>query len=80
MVLFSEKKYQVIQEQKDKFLVKLVTEDTYDLGQEDTIKKTICKYLGSQVDITIDYVADIPVEASGKFRWIVSKVGKRDIH
>jgi phenylacetate-CoA ligase len=51
-----------------------VTDAAFQPGSEQTIITGFKRRLGNEVNIEIERVVSIPKEASGKFRYIVSKV------
>lgn len=68
------KKFKIVQETLDWTRVLLVTEVGFDPRSLEKIRTGFGKRLGEEVQIDIDVVNDIPAEASGKYRYIVSKV------
>jgi phenylacetate-CoA ligase len=67
------KKYKVIQTEKDSFLVLIVKESDRKINEDlETIKDDIRKALGDKVDVRFEFVNQIPLEASGKNRIVVS--------
>lgn len=67
-------KFKIIQESIDHTRVLLVTEHDFDSGNVDRIRSEMEQRLGSAVRIDIEFVPHIPAEASGKYRYVVSKV------
>jgi len=68
------RQYKIIQESLDSTRILLVTDPGFNAWDEDTIRKGFGQRLGSGVRIDIERVAEIPREASGKYRYIVSHV------
>ncbi len=68
------KEFKIVQESRDLTRVFLVTETEFDPRNEQGIVAGLKRRLGNDVEIRVEYVPDIPKEASGKFRYIVSKV------
>lgn len=68
------KEFKIVQESRDLTRVFLVTETEFDPRNEQGIVTGLKRRLGNDVDIRIERIAEIPKEASGKFRYIVSKV------
>jgi phenylacetate-CoA ligase len=66
-------KYQLIQKTKDHFHIKLVKSNNFSENSIQTIIKKIKNKCGD-VDVTIEYVEDIPLTPSGKYRFIISEV------
>lgn len=69
--------FKVIQESLDRTRVQLVTDDHFDHGRLATIEQGIMERLGADVRVEIELVDEIPSEASGKFRYVVSNVGRQ---
>jgi phenylacetate-CoA ligase len=65
---------QIIQESVNQVSMKVVPGPGY--GDEDSqfIKKALGEVLGDSVGVSIELVESIPRSASGKFRWVISKV------
>jgi len=70
---------QLIQNDLDNLVVKVVKNRHYGAKQELTLLSDLRSYLGPQIKIEIHYVDRIPREPNGKFRQIVSSVF-RDRH
>jgi len=68
------KEFKIVQESLDLTRVFLVTDALFQPESEPAIMAGFKRRLGAEVDIRIERVAAIPKEASGKFRYIVSKV------
>lgn len=66
--------FKILQESLDLTRVWIVSENTLDSTISEMIKHEFQARLGKAVNIVIEQVADIPVERSGKFRYVVSKV------
>jgi phenylacetate-CoA ligase len=65
---------QIVQEAPDRLRVLLVPSD--DFGEEDRrhLRRGLEERLGAGVSIEFEIVDEIPREASGKFRWVISRV------
>lgn len=74
------RKYQVVQNARDRIEIKLVVDEGYESACQKRIRTAIQSYMGK--DVTIDFliVDDIPLTVAGKYRWIVSHVGQMDDH
>jgi phenylacetate-CoA ligase len=72
------RQFKVIQESVDKTRVLLVTGPDFDESQIAAVRKGIGQRLGARVHIEIERVAEIPPEASGKYRYVVSHVKAGD--
>lgn len=68
------KEFKIVQESLDLTRVLLVTEAAFQPESTQTIIDGFKRRLGVDVDVQIEHVASIPKEASGKFRYIISKV------
>ncbi len=66
--------FQIIQESLEKITIKLVVSGEY--GEKDTQKivKGFQTRLGEKVEVSIELVAKIPAEKSGKFRYVKSHI------
>ena len=70
--LLGVKSFKVIQESRSLTRVLLVTEDSFSPDATAKIVDGFKQRLGADVTVTVELVADIPAERSGKFRYIVS--------
>jgi phenylacetate-CoA ligase len=66
--------FKVVQHSLQHTTVQLVAGDDFERTHIDTIVAGCKRRLGSSVDVTVELVADIPPEKSGKFRYVVSHV------
>lgn len=68
------KEYQIIQEEIDKIVVRIVKGPGY--SEEDTqqIIDVMKQYLGKKVELSMEFVSSIPNAKSGKRRFVISKV------
>ena len=66
--------FKIVQEDRDHLQVLLVTNERFRKEGLENIRSGLAQRLGESVDIRIDRVDRIPPEASGKFRYVVSKV------
>lgn len=69
--------FKIVQEDRDHLQVLLVTNDRFRDGDLQTIYDGLAERMGAGVSIDVDRVDQIPPEASGKYRYIVSKVAVR---
>ncbi|MCW8948633.1 MAG: phenylacetate--CoA ligase family protein, partial [Sedimenticola sp.] len=67
-------KFQIVQAELDLLTVRLVVSDTYEVACNTTIIEGFKKRLGQEVQVVLDFVNDIPVEKSGKYRYVKSNV------
>jgi phenylacetate-CoA ligase len=66
-------KFKIVQESIDYTRVLLVVDADFNRDNVARIKDGMAQRLGQQVRIDVDMVADIPAEASGKYRYVISK-------
>ncbi len=66
------KSFKVVQESRALTRVLLVVDPTFQQQTVPQIVNDFKKRLGSDVLITVDLVDDIPPEASGKYRYVIS--------
>jgi phenylacetate-CoA ligase len=67
-------KFKIVQESVDYTRVMVVPDTGFDDGVSSRIRDGMRKRLGADVRIDVETVAEIPPEASGKYRYIVSEV------
>jgi len=65
---------QIIQEEKDQLLVKIVKRPQYTEKDTDQLISAMQHRLGKEMKISIEFVDSIPRTKSGKFRWVISKM------
>ena len=68
------RQFKIVQESLDLTRVLIVPSDGLGAQAEATIRAKFRQRLGDEVQIVVERVADIPVERSGKFRYVVSNV------
>ncbi|MCJ7508774.1 MAG: phenylacetate--CoA ligase family protein [candidate division Zixibacteria bacterium] len=68
------KQAQLIQEEKSKVIFKIVKDHKFNQETVLQIEKKAIELLGNQIKVTLDFVDEIPKEASGKYRFCISKV------
>ncbi|MEQ8264477.1 hypothetical protein [Pseudohaliea sp.] len=66
--------FRVVQESLELTRVQVVPGDGFDTASEKTIVEGFRKRLGEEVDVQVDLCSAIPSEASGKFRYVQSRV------
>ncbi|HEU4922667.1 MAG TPA: AMP-binding protein, partial [Burkholderiales bacterium] len=71
------RQFKVIQESLERTRVLIATDEAFRESDLERIRQGIGERLGSQVQIQIDRVRQIPREASGKYRYVVSHVNAR---
>ena len=67
-------RFKIIQETLDHTRFLLVTTGEFDTDWISRIEQAALKRLGAGVKVTVEQVSEIPAEASGKFRYVVSRV------
>jgi phenylacetate-CoA ligase len=67
-------RFRVCQKTLDRYHVELVRNSKYSAESEDRIRKAWKQLLRAPLDVTFEYVAELPVEKSGKFRHVRSEV------
>jgi phenylacetate-CoA ligase len=65
---------QIIQEDREHVTVKLITLPGYKESDTQYLLTELQKRIGNGMKIEIEFVDNIPRTASGKFRWVISKV------
>lgn len=65
---------QIIQEDLDLLVVKLVVNEKFSKNEEKILIKAFKERLGNEVDIEIEYLDFIPKTENGKFKWVVSRI------
>jgi len=66
--------YQVIQENKDEIIIRIVKGKHFESINLDGIKKILKQWLGEKTAIKIEFVKEIPLTPQGKRRYFISKV------
>lgn len=67
-------KSQIIQEERDRVVVKLVAGPEFTHEDERSLLRGLRERLGDSVAVESVRVEEIPPDSSGKFRWVISKV------
>lgn len=68
------RKSQIVQEEPDSVLVKIVAGEEFTSDDQRRLVGSLAERLGGTVEIEVRRVDEIPPEPSGKFRWVISKV------
>ena len=66
-------KFKIVQESVDYTRVLLVAAADFDRGHAAQIRAAMTQRLGAGVTVEVEFVDDIPAEASGKYRYVTSK-------
>lgn len=68
-------KFQIVQHSPVELTILIITNDDFDkLASERRLKYSVADYLGEEVNISFEYVKEIPLTPAGKHRWIISKI------
>jgi phenylacetate-CoA ligase len=65
---------QIVQESMDRLVIKIVPQEGFSSRDEQTIRKMISTYIGNAMQVDIIQVNSIERSASGKIRYVISKV------
>ena len=71
---FDIEQYQVIQEDKDRIVLKIIKGKTFSEEDAERLVQIFNYHIGKNGSVEIEYVEDIPVSKSGKRRFVISKV------
>lgn len=66
-------KAQIIQESKERVIIKLVRDDDYSHRDEEFLRSKIKDILGESMSLHFDYVRDIEAGPNGKFKSVIKK-------
>lgn len=67
-------KSQIIQVDYEHLVIKIVRKPGYSDEDTKVLREGIQERIGQQMNISIEFVSDIPRSANGKYRWVISKV------
>ena len=67
-------RFQVVQNQIDSLEIKIVKNDQFDNGDLNMLKVEIVKIMGNAIKITFNFVNDIPLTKTGKYRVTISRI------
>lgn len=67
-------KSQILQEDYEHLVIKIVKKPGYTDDDTKQLCEGIQKRIGQQINISVEFVSDIPRGANGKYRWVISKV------
>ncbi len=70
------KQFRIIQESPDLVRIQMATDPTFDEASCAAIESGMKKRLGQGVTVKLERMAEVPKEASGKFRYVVSRIGR----
>ena len=74
--MHSVKASQIIQEDYDNIIIKIVPDDSYRDSDSKHLIKEFKTRMGEDIKITIQMVDELERTRSGKFKWVISKVDK----
>lgn len=70
------KQAQIVQEEIDVVVLRIVPDDGYTLLSENALLSELRKRIGENMTIRVEYVSEIPRGANGKFRAVVSHLSR----
>ena len=70
------KQFQVIQKKVDSIIIKIVKDDLFDNRRLEFVQHEIRNVLGQNINIDIQFVDEIPLTATGKFRVTISEISQ----
>lgn len=70
---------QLVQTSKDEIVFKIVKKESFDDNSIAFLKREFPKFFGETMKYSLDFVDEIPVEKSGKYRFSISHVDLNDI-
>ena len=73
------RQYQIIQQKKEDLLIKIIKGKNYSADSNQKIISEMKKHLGDTVDVTIEFVDDIPLTKGGKRLYVISHIPKETI-
>jgi phenylacetate-CoA ligase len=73
------KQFQVVQGAIDRIVLKLIPSDKFNEEARGRIEKDVSEYIGSDVELKIEIVDDIPLARSGKRRFVISEVRRDEV-
>ncbi len=65
---------QIIQEEKDQFIIKIVKREQYSKTDEEKLLAAFHDRLGKGLKFDFQYVESIPRTSNGKLKWVISKI------
>lgn len=65
---------QIIQENKNEFIIKIVKNEKYSQTDEDKLLSAFKERLGKDLIFKFEYVDEIPRTKNGKLKWVISKI------
>ncbi len=68
------KQFQLVQERPDRIVLRLVPNERFSRKEEERILEEVKRYVGRDVEVILEQVAEIPLTRAGKRRWFISHV------
>lgn len=65
---------QIVQRELTKLVFKLVVDDEFDDDSRQLIRKQVAHFFGDRMEFTLEFVDEIPREASGKYRFSICEL------
>lgn len=73
--------FRIYQKTVDRFHVQVVRNESFQAAGADRIRKSWSQLLRTPLDVTFEYLPELPKESSGKFRHVISEVpAGRSVH
>jgi phenylacetate-CoA ligase len=69
-------KSQIVQRSTRDVVIRLVVDATFGREDEAHLVEGMRTRLGDGMDVRVEYVDDIPRTGAGKYRWVVSDLGR----
>ena len=70
------KECQVVQNELDKIIIRIVKRDDYSIANENSIRQAVKEWISPTIGVDFEYVDEIPRTKSGKFKAVVSNLKK----
>lgn len=69
-------KSQIIQESRNKLKIKIIKRPGYSENDTNLLFNDLISIVGGNTDIEFEFVNEIPLTETGKYRWIISKISQ----
>ena len=70
-------KAQIVQNDISEITIKIVKGNNFSSKDQEKLAENLVNRVGKSIDINYEYVNDIPLTESGKFRFVVSKITRK---
>ena len=70
-------KFQIVQESLDKLVIKIVKKKNFSNNRLEYIKREVSKVMGNKITTEFNFVNELPLTPSGKFRVVVSQIERK---